>query len=157
MIIKFISRATRHGKASAQVGHPESFSPIGTSRWEELRSEYLLICGFFKEHFIRFLKNHILITLNSHSTSNEQNSEGWNVLHPVFTSNFTNESFRFLEQSGWSYKYAICHMSWWHPESLAGFGPSAWEEFDDSRRHLARPPQTPPLYRRLARFARSPW
>ena len=54
--IKLLSRATRHGKASAQVRHPESFSPIGTSRQEELRSEYHHIFGFFKENFISFFK-----------------------------------------------------------------------------------------------------
>ena len=42
----------------------------------------------------------VLIALNYQSTSNESNSACWNGLHLVFPSNFTNKSFRFLEQSG---------------------------------------------------------
>ena len=64
----------------------------------------------------------VLIALNYQFTSNESNSACWNGLHLVFPSNFTNKNFRFLEQSGWFYKYAFSPMSWWYPESLAANG-----------------------------------
>ena len=43
-----------------------------------------------------------------------------------------------------------------HPESLSLIGLSLWEELSDPILHLHRPPD-PLLYRRLNRFARSPW
>ena len=85
--------------------------------------------------FFKTFHEHRQCPMNpDHPHSIESNSACWNVLHPVFPSNFTNKSFRFLEQSGWFYKYAFSHMSLWNPESLSPNAPSPWEEFD--RKHL---------------------
>ena len=91
----------------------------------------------------------------SDNTSNKSNSACWKGLHPVFPSNFTNKSFGFLEQSGWFYKYAFCHMSLWNPESLSLISPFPWEEFGNVQRRLTRPSLDPSLY--TDGSLRSPW
>ena len=41
------------------------------------------------------------------------------------------------------YWKTFSHMYWWHPESLAGFGPSSWEKLWKLCRHLTRPSGDP--------------
>ena len=48
-------------------------------------------------------------------------------------------------------------MSLWHPKNLSFIRPKPWEELSNPQRHMVRPHQTLPQYRRHARFARSTW
>ena len=80
----------------------------------------------------------VLTTLNSQFASNASNSACWNGLHPVIPSNFTNKSFRFLEQLGWNF-----HQTLWHtPQPICNLiGPTTWEElvYEQQDFHSPRP------------------